>query len=311
MGLERAIIATLCIVAGCEAARAPSPADVAIPLDTAADRADTDDASSEDTVAACLIGIASLSPAPGAVDVGPDTIPELTFTAPLPEGEGWELRVDGVEGTLTLSMDRQVGRLIPAAPLSPDLTYTVHATVCGDTAEHSFTTRPAPIDPAALADQSWQVSPADVSWACPASGPLLLDLFRIGDVTLHVAVEGGVTQLLASYGYPCVTVPLGALDLSANPDFALRSPDLRLPWPDGELRLIDASLTGRFRADQVERLSFVAVADLRHAGPELCALSARLGSPCQPCDDGVVACLDVANTVEPITTAFEAPTCGS
>lgn len=255
---------------------------------------------------ACAVHVLSLSPAEGSADVATDALAMVTFDGPLPPGAPWSLEISGVTGHAELSVDATSATFHPDAPLPASSALELIASACDDDASAHFTTRPDPVDVSSLLHTEWSINVDDVAWASPDSAPALLRLFDAPPLRLSLAptrapgARADEVVLLAAIDDDSCAPPIevGVVDLSQNPVFTVSTDDLHAQWNGEATRLLRLAITGSFDGSSLRDLSFLATVDTRELSApmhvDLCAVSEGLGSPCQPCDDGEPACLELA-----------------
>ena len=152
---------------------------------------------------------------------------------------------------------------------------------------------------------AWQAKPASVILPPALSQTLLIETkstLRGMEATLR---EGKVVESVAKPDPKRKEQSLGELDIGRNPSFESRTNSARLETKGGELVVEDLKIFGRF-AQHGKAMSDMSVGwtlDSRQAKSlgvdwqDMCraadASSKTEASPCQPCKDGVEACVSV------------------
>lgn len=267
---------------------------------------DTDATADQGT--GCPATVTSVQPGPDALLVPVDAPVVVTFSASLPDSQPWSLSIDGVDGTAALSDDRTRAVFTPSAPLSPETAYTVVGGVCEDQIEHGFTTRGAPVTLDALRGRGWALDPAQAEWVAPATASFFSPLLDLPNFLMQVDDSSGAPHLIGRFAadtglgllpVPCAPVlDFGALDLSDSPRFSTTEDRLEFRWLGLAIDLSALHLSGSFAhgGAAIAELSLSGLLDTRIVEAltgvqALCRQSAEFGEVCEPCADGVEACL--------------------
>lgn len=299
------LLPLVCACAPVDATVAPG---AELPLGTDTTEGDTDADTHPEADDTCAARVAWLSPAADTAHVPVETLIQAAFDTPLPATADWRLAVAGLDGATSLSPDRRLATFTPSAPLQPDTTYDVTAEACGDQATASFRTLGPPIDLGRLAGRTWNVDLAALSWVSPASSSALLPLLDMPAVLTHVSVDADGLHLEGRFAasidgvvlpIPCAPAfDLGRLTLAGNPRFTTDATGFAFKWQGQDLRVEDIHVEGVIddQGTTLDSLSFRGLLDVRPLQAitgigGLCAQAEAYGEACEPCTDGVVACL--------------------
>ncbi len=276
----------------------------------------------EDPSDACTAQILWVTPGDDAGEVPIHSEIEIGFSEALPMGGSWELDVIGVEGLAALAPDRRSASFHVQDKLEHDTTYMVRAQACDNIADFDFQTLRRPIPNSALVGRTYLLDLLELDWLAPSAVdiflPYLADLDGLMvDFAPDVERRGTLRMRarLSTTGHdprPHSCAPmaiLGMVDLQNNPMFSTSPEDLPLEGPSGTVHLGNVTIEGTIgpRGETLEDLRLHGLLDVRpiedvSAGVlDLCAASAAIGEPCEPCPDGVNACLTT------VVFAIEAP----
>jgi hypothetical protein len=287
-----------------------APTDDGAPADDGTPGGGDTDAVADTT---CSARVAWINPEADAEHVPVDAAITVGFDTALPEGAAWGVTVAGVDGRAELSPDRRVATFTPDEPLADDQDYDVTAQACGDAAEATFRTLGAPIDPDTLVGRTWSLDLADLTFVAPAAGSTVPRLVGVPAVLAHVADEddGPHLQLRLAFRAGSHVVPIpcappadaGLLDLTGNPRFVTEASTLVVSWQGTDLIAQELRVEGIVDdgGRELDSLSFRGLFDVRPVEvltglSGTCADAEADGHPCEPCSDGVVACLPTLAT---------------
>jgi hypothetical protein len=254
-----------------------------------------------------------MEPADDARHVPIDGSYTVSFSDQVPTAAEWAFYIEDVPGTTRLSPDRRMAEFVPDAPLEHRSHHRIVARVCEHEVEHTFKVASPPIPLSQLADRTWQLPLAELTWLSPSSAGVFAPMLDLGSVLLetHIVEDrtGGRTLEMrfvmadpvgsTLMPRPCVDPrELGQVDLFLNPVFSTAPIDIAYPLANTELVSPDTMLIGAFEDDgqRIVDLELVGLIDIRAIesllpNTDVCETSASLGEPCEPCPDGTLHCL--------------------
>jgi hypothetical protein len=243
----------------------------------------------------CDVRIIATAPESEAIGVATTTPIVLTFDAALPT-QGWTFEAAGVEGRVTVDAIAHTLRFDPTPSWPGDTEVRWQFEGCGAEHEGRFHTTGAPILADALEDLHWEIDAQALSWGEPAIASVFLPLLPPWtiDLSFEPGIDGQHLWLSGEVDEVCFpAVDLGRVDWATNPSFGVGPTEVR----SGDILLFQAMLLGSFDAAlDLRTFGFSALLDTRMLagllpGVSLCDVALQFGEPCQPCPDGIEACV--------------------
>ena len=270
------------------------------------------DAPVEDPVPQC--GLVALDPADGA-EVSWRSSVTVTLDETDTEAHVEVLDADGVKIAGFNVNEGAVIRFTPESPLAPDTTWTLKVHACDGVFSSTFSTssvgRPVST-PSSLEDATFALDLSDGTLREPAgaeavlgvlltSFPLLAGVRSVGEGTVEMIGAVGV-------GDPRVQDPCSrTIDMPTfvfeNPWFSVDMRSFAIPYEDGEIEVLSATLSGTFSADgqEIEELAFKGTLDTRPLVPVFDdSADAPASAVCDLLSSGYgVSCVDCPGTAGP------------
>ncbi len=276
-----------------------------------ADTSDVDDTSADGAAVepACSVRVTTMSPHADAGQVAPNEPILIGLDGPLP-ADGWTLEVEDVEGRVTVDGIAHTVRFDPTPSWPADAEVRWRFDACGERTEGRFSTLGGVIAPSDLGGLHWEIEASHLAWGAPAIASVFLPLlpewsvdlrFEPGTDGQHLWVQGVVD------GTCYAAADVGRVDWATNPSFAVGPAEVR----SGDLLLIQAMMLGTFDEDlDLRAFGLSALLDTRMLGGllpgvSLCEVTEQFGEPCQPCPDGIDACLLALATLDEAVDADE------
>jgi hypothetical protein len=187
--------------------------------------ADSDTDTDTDTDTDCVATVVSVDPEDGRENIPVSTPVEVTFDAAVTAADVSITSDDGT-GSVSIAGDGMSATFTPDSDWPEESSVTVDIEVCGNSSSTTFTTLPAPIDPALVEGNTYSVSWNDVVITEPAAGAALKLLLPVEEIVLQVtSISGDDAPTIATLAFyqgvdlvpECTLALRQTADFSENP----------------------------------------------------------------------------------------------